>query len=55
VTRLQSIKFSESSKERLLQLADLVAGAVRRAAEGQPAPLREIEPQMIRLQLWPPA
>ncbi|HXG70834.1 MAG TPA: DUF3800 domain-containing protein [Gemmatimonadaceae bacterium] len=54
VNRLQSIKFSTSSKQRLIQLADLVAGAVRRSVEGDRVPLREIEHQMINLQFWPP-
>ena len=52
--RLQSVSFAESSKQRLVQLADLVAGAVRRSANGQQAPLRQIEHQMINLQFWPP-
>jgi hypothetical protein len=54
VGRLQSIKFSPSGKSRLVQLADLVAGAVRLSVEGQSVPLREIEHQMISLQVWPP-
>lgn len=54
VTRLGSVTFSDSCKMRLVQLADLVAGAVRRAIEGRPQPLREIEDRMISLQLWPP-
>jgi hypothetical protein len=54
VGRLQSVKFANSSKERLVQLADLIAGAVRLSVEGQPQPLREIEHQMIDLQFWPP-
>jgi len=54
VQRLQSVSFAESSKQRLVQLADLVAGAVRRSTNGEQAPLREIEHQMINLQFWPP-
>ena len=54
IGRLQSVKFSQSSKDRLVQLADLVAGAVRRSVEGHSVPLREIEHQMISLQFWPP-
>jgi Protein of unknown function (DUF3800) len=54
ITRLGLIKFSDSSKERLVQLADLVAGAVRRSVEGHNRPLREIEHKMINLQFWPP-
>jgi uncharacterized protein DUF3800 len=48
------IKFAASSKERLIQLADLIAGAVRRSAEGEDVPLREIEDKMINVQFWPP-
>lgn len=54
VNRLGAVKFSSSSKERLIHLADLVAGAVRRSVEGEPVPLREIEHKMINLQFWPP-
>jgi hypothetical protein len=54
VNRLGTIKFSDSSKQRLIQLADLVAGGVRRASDGEPVPLREIEHKMINLQFWPP-
>jgi hypothetical protein len=54
VSRLGSVSFSQSSKQCLIQLADLVAGAVRRSVEGQPLPLREIEHKMINLQFWPP-
>lgn len=54
VSRLQAVRFAQSSKERLVQLADLVAGAVRRAVDGQGAPLREIEHQQVNLQFWPP-
>ena len=54
IGRLQSVKFSQSSKDRLVQLADLIAGAVRRSVEGHSVPLREIEHQMINLQFWPP-
>lgn len=54
VTRLNDVKFSDSSKSRLVQLADLVAGAVRRTFEGKPLPFMEIEEKMINLQFWPP-
>jgi hypothetical protein len=54
VGRLGSVSFSQSSKNRLVQLADLVAGAVRRSVEGKHGPLREIEHKMIKLQFWPP-
>jgi hypothetical protein len=54
VSRLGSVRFSDSSKTRLVQLADLVAGAVRRYVGGERQPLREIEDKMISLQFWPP-
>lgn len=54
VSRLGSVNFSDSSKTRLVQLADLVAGAVRRSVAGETLPLREIEDKMINLQFWPP-
>jgi Protein of unknown function (DUF3800) len=54
LNRLNSIRFGSSSKIRLIQLADLVAGAVRRSTAGEPGPLDEIEHQMINLQHWPP-
>lgn len=54
VTRLGSVTFSDSSKNRLVQLTDLVAGAVRRSVAGEALPLREIEDKMINLQFWPP-
>lgn len=54
IQRLQKVSFASSSKERLIQLADLVAGAVRRSTQGETAPLREIDHQMISLQYWPP-
>lgn len=43
VSRLGDVKFAQSSKERLVQLADLVAGAVRRSVKGDGLPLREVE------------
>lgn len=54
VQRLQEVKFASSSKERLIQLADLIAGAVRRSVQAESAPLREIDHQTISLQFWPP-
>ena len=54
INRLGTIKFSDSGKERLVQLADLVAGAVRRSVAGEGRPLREIEHKMINVQFWPP-
>ncbi len=54
VGKLNSVTFAQSSKDRLVQLADLVAGAVRRSVEGDTVPLREIEHKMINLQSWPP-
>jgi len=37
-----------------IQLADLIAAAVRRFVGGEPVPLREIEHKIINLQFWPP-
>jgi hypothetical protein len=54
VSRLGAVNFADSSKTRLVQLADLVAGAVRRYVSGEGQPLREIEDKMINLQFWPP-
>ena len=54
VTRLDHVTFAESSRDRLVQLADLVAGAVRRATEGVEAPLDQIREKMMYLQFWPP-
>jgi hypothetical protein len=54
VQRLGKIKFSDSSKARLVQLADLVAGAVRLGATGEGGQLEEIEHKEISLQFWPP-
>jgi hypothetical protein len=54
INRLGTIKFSDGGKERLVQLADLVAGAVRRSVAGEGRPLREIEHKMINVQFWPP-
>ena len=54
VSRMGEVKFAASNKERLLQLADLVAGAVRRSTEGEQTPLKEIEAKMVNLQFWPP-
>ena len=51
---IQSVRFAQSSKDRLIQLADLVAGAVRASAMGNHVPLREIEHQSIGLSHWPP-
>ena len=53
IGRLGAVTFSDSSQSRLVQLADLVAGAVRRSVDGHTRPLREIEHQMINLQFWP--
>jgi hypothetical protein len=54
VSRLGEVRFSDSSKNRLTQLADLGAGAVRRSVTGEAMPLREIEDRMVSLQFWPP-
>ncbi len=48
------LRFSDSSKTRLIQLADLVAGAVRRSVVGEAHAFREIEDKMIDLQSEPP-
>jgi hypothetical protein len=42
VSRLDKVSFAISSKERLVQLSDLVAGAVRRATEGERGPLDQL-------------
>lgn len=54
IGRLADIKFADSTKQRLIQLADLVAGAVRRRVAGENRPFNEIEHQMINVQYWPP-
>lgn len=54
LSRLGTVDFAVSSRTRLVQLADLVAGAVRRSTENHPQPLREIEDKKIALQFWPP-
>jgi hypothetical protein len=54
VNRLHSVKFGTSSKARLVQLADLIAGAVRRSVEGEKAPLDAIDHQLLSVQFWPP-
>jgi len=54
IGRLGTVTFADSAKNRLVQLADLVAGAVRRSVDGEPVPFREIEYKMINLQFWPP-
>ncbi len=53
VSRLGDIAFADSSKVRLVQLADLIAGAVRLAASGREHPLREIEERAVSLVHWP--
>jgi hypothetical protein len=54
VSRLGAVNFAQSSKIRLIQLADLVAGAVRRSVTGEPGPLRELSDKLIIVQFWPP-
>ena len=54
IQRLNDIAFAQSSRERLVQLADLVAGAVRLSASGERAPLEQISDKMLSLQYWPP-
>lgn len=53
VSRLGAVSFAQSSRTRLVQLADLVAGAVRRDVGGERLPLREIEHKMIDLRRFP--
>jgi hypothetical protein len=53
VNRLDAVRVSASSKQRLIQLADLIAGAVRRAVTGDAAPLKESSTRLIDLQFWP--
>jgi hypothetical protein len=50
VNRLDAVKFSASSKQRLIELADLIAGAVRRSVTGDAAPLKEIEHDSIGIE-----
>jgi len=54
VSRLGKVKFTDSSKNRIVQLADLIAGAVRRSVDGEREPLDEIQHQQLTLQYWPP-
>jgi hypothetical protein len=54
VSRLAAVDFAQSSKTRLIQLADLVAGAVRRSVTGEPGTLRELADKLINVQFWPP-
>jgi hypothetical protein len=51
---LKSITMLASGKERLIQLADLIAGVARRAAKGDPDLLYSIEDKMIDMRVWPP-
>ncbi len=53
INRLDKINFHQSSKDRLIQLADLVAGAVRRSTEGDKGPLLQIDDKRINLQFFP--
>jgi len=53
VGRLDQIKFQSSAQDRLVQLADLVAGAVRRSTEGDRGPLWQIGHKRINLQFFP--
>ena len=54
IQTLEDIAFAQSSKERLVQLADLVAGAVRLASSGERTPLEQISDKVLSLQYWPP-
>lgn len=54
VSKFGTLSFTKSSENRLVQLADLIAGAVRRSVEGDRHPLEEIEEKMMTLRYWPP-
>jgi hypothetical protein len=51
---LKSIAMLPSGKERLIQLADLIAGVVRQAARRNPTLFYSIEDKMIEMRVWPP-
>lgn len=51
---LKSISMLPSGREPLIQLADLIAGVVRRAAKGDLELLYLIEEKMIDVRFWPP-
>jgi hypothetical protein len=51
---LKSIAMLSSGKEPLIQLADLTAGVVRRAARGDAELLYAVEDKMIDVGIWPP-
>lgn len=53
INRLDQVTFHQSSKDRLVQLADLVAGAIRRSTEGDAGPLLQIDDKRINLQFFP--
>jgi hypothetical protein len=52
---LKSIAMLPSGKQPLIQIADLIAGVVRRAARGDRELLYAIEDKMIDVRLWPPS
>jgi hypothetical protein len=51
---LQSISMLSSGREPLIQLADLIAGVVRKAARGDNELLYSVEDKMIDVRIWPP-
>jgi hypothetical protein len=51
--QLKSIAMLPSGKERLIQLADLIAGVVGQAARGNATLLYSIEDKMIDIRVWP--
>jgi hypothetical protein len=55
VNRVNKVSSANSSEELLVQLADLVAGAARRATERDRSPLDQIDDKLISLQVWPPS
>jgi hypothetical protein len=51
---LKSIAMLSSGQQPLIQIADLIAGVVRRAARGDRDLLYAIEDKMIDVRIWPP-
>ena len=51
---LKSISMLSSGREPLIQLADLIAGVVRKAASGDNELLYSVEDKMIDVRIWPP-
>lgn len=52
---LKSIGMLPSGKQPLIQIADLIAGVVRRAAKGDRELLYAIEDKAIDVRIWPPS